>query len=90
MRGVWTTFMNTLCGLIILALLVIMGAVFHGCRMMLIEIYDPLSHLVVSRISLPHIIAYLIFFVVSNMAGLLATNRVIFLMVKYLQNPTSD
>jgi hypothetical protein len=82
--------MNTLCALIILTLLVIMGAVFHGCRMMLIEIYDPLSHLVVSRISLPHIIAYLLFFVFSNLAGLIATDRILAFMVNYLQNPTSD
>jgi small basic protein len=82
--------MNTLCAIIIIALLVIMGAIFHGCRMLLIEIYDPLSHLVVSSISLPHVIAYLLFFVISNLAGLIATNRILAFMVNYLQNPTSD
>jgi hypothetical protein len=75
--------------LIIVALLVIMGAVFYGCRMLLIAIYDPLSNLVVSRISLPHIISYLVFFVVIDLAAILATNRLIALMVR-LQNPPTD
>lgn len=72
-----------------MTLLVIMGAVFHGCRMLLIEIYDPLSAFVVNAISLPHMIAYLVFFFFIDLAAIIATDRIISLMVR-LQNPPTD
>jgi hypothetical protein len=81
--------MNTLCALIIITLLVIMGAVFYGCRMLLLAIYDPLSNLKVSSLSLPHIISYLVFFIVIDLAAIIATDRLISLMI-YLQNPPTD
>lgn len=80
---------NTLCAVIIITLLVIMGAVFHGCRMLLLTIYDPLSHIQTGSLSLPHIIAYLVFFIAADLAAILLTNRLISLMVR-LQNPPTD
>lgn len=72
-----------------MTLLVIMGGVFHGCRMLLIDIYDPLSSFVINAISLPHMIAYLVFFFVADLAAIIATDRIISLMVR-LQNPPTD
>lgn len=66
-----------------------MGAVFYGCRMMLLAIHDPMAALKISSLSLPHIVAYLVFFVVIDLAAIVATNRLISLMVR-LQNPPTD
>jgi hypothetical protein len=73
----------------ILALLVTVGAIFHGCRAILREIYDPLSNIMVDSISLPHVISYFIFFIIVDVLQFLLTDRIISLMV-YLQNPPSD
>ena len=69
---------------------VIIGAIFHGCRMFLLEIYEPLSSLTFNGIiSLPHIIAYLLFVVVEYLFRLILVKKIIKVMI-YLQNPPSD
>jgi len=75
--------------LIILTLLVAMGAIFYGCRCLLIGIYDSMSDAQFDYISIPHIIAYSIFFISSFVAQIFLTERIISLMV-WLQNPPSD
>lgn len=81
---------NLACCLIILILDIIIGAIFHGCRMFLLEIYEPLSDLTFNyMISLPHIIAYLLFVVVQYLFRLILVKKIIKVMI-YLQNPPSD
>lgn len=78
-----------MCFLLIVVLLVVLGAIFHGFRMFLLAIYDPLADFQIGgSLSLPHIIAYGLFFVVEEGFRLLV-NKVIDFMV-YLQNPPSD
>jgi hypothetical protein len=81
---------NLACCLIIVILDVIIGAIFHGCRMFLLEIYEPLSALTFNGIiSLPHIIAYLLFVVVEYLFRLILVKKIIKAMI-YLQNPPND
>jgi hypothetical protein len=57
--------------------------------MLLLAIFDPLSAYVVSFISIPHIISDIVFFFVADLAAIIATDRIISLMVR-LQNPPTD
>lgn len=64
-QGFATYMKNLVCFILIVVLLVILGAIFHGFRMMILEIFEPLSNYVFNdQISLPHIIGYLLFFIV--------------------------
>lgn len=70
-------------------MLVILGVIFFGFRMMLLEIYEPLSAYQLDGIlSLPHLIVYALFFIVEEGFRLVA-DKVIRLMI-YIQNPPSD
>lgn len=81
---------NLSCCLIIVILDVIIGAIFHGCRMFLLEIYEPLSWLTYHGIiSLPHILSYLLFVVIEYLFRLILVKKVIKVMI-YLQNPPND
>ncbi len=80
---------STLCALIMIAIISAMGGIFHGCRQILLNIYDPLSKFVVNSISLAHIISYVIYFLAAELLFLFATHHIISLMV-WLQNPPSD
>lgn len=71
-------------------LLVVLGAIFYGFRMMIVEIYEPLSKYVFEMlISLPHTIGYLLFFIFEEAFRFLLADKIIAFMV-YLQNPPSD
>lgn len=85
----WKLVKNIICFIIIAALLVAVGGIFYGCRMLLVRIYPSLASLVASFFSVPHLLAYLLFFLIVDMFRYLATDRVINLMV-LLQNPASD
>ena len=66
MRGVARVVSNFICLVLLLAVLVILGGIFHATRLFLIEIYPPLSFLALGRyLSVPHIIAYSFFFMVE-------------------------
>lgn len=81
---------NLICFLIIVTLAVILGAIFYGFRMMIIEIYDPLvEYVIVDTISLPHCIAYSLYFIFAEIFRLVLAEKIISVMV-YLQNPPSD
>jgi hypothetical protein len=71
-------------------LIVILGAIFFGFRMMILEIYEPLSKYTVGgAISLPHLIGYSLFYIVEEGFRMVLVSRIISFMV-YLQNPPSD
>lgn len=80
---------NAICGIIIGTLLVVMGAIFYGCRSLLLAITEPLHSFSTTGFSLPHVISYLIFFFIVDLLALLATDRIIRLLVR-LQNPPTD
>ena len=80
---------NIVCLLIISALLVVSGSIFYGCRMLLLSIYDRYASAKVSSISLPHLFAYLMFFVLMDLLRSLATDHIIDLLV-LIRNPPSD
>ena len=88
-RGFVHFLTNFICLIILCALLTALGGIFHGCRMLLVEIYEPLDHLVVEAISLPHLIAYSIFFIIEFLFNLLLSKRIIRAMT-WLKNPSSD
>lgn len=89
-QGYTSYLKNFVCFVLIGVLLVILGAIFHGFRMMILEIFDPLSAYIFNdQISLPHIIGYLLFFIVEEAFRFLLADKIIAFMV-YLQNPPSD
>lgn len=85
----WKLVKNIICLIIIGALLAAVGGIFHGCRMLLVRIYPSLAALVARFFSVPHLLSYLLFFLIVDIFRYLATDRIINLMV-LLQNPASD
>ena len=79
-----------MCFFMIVVLAIILGAIFYGFRMMILEIYEPLVDLVVvGTISLPHTISYALYFICAEIFRLILAEKIISVMV-YLQNPPSD
>jgi hypothetical protein len=87
--GLLIALKNFTCILIILAVIVMCGAIFHGCRMLLVSIYDQYYKLKVSSISFPHFFAYLVFFVIMDLLRSFATDNIIDFLI-YIKNPPSD
>jgi DMSO/TMAO reductase YedYZ heme-binding membrane subunit len=85
----WKIVKNIMCLIVLSALLVAVGAIFYGCRMFLLSIFEPLAGLQASFFSVPHLIAYLLFFLIIDVFRYLGTDRVINMLV-LLQNPASD
>jgi hypothetical protein len=81
--------LNLVCMTIILALLVASGAIFYGCRMLLVSIYEKYSNLNVSYISFPHFVSYIIFFVTMDLLRFFATDHIMEFLV-FLKNPPTD
>jgi len=70
-------------------MLVAIGGIFDGCRFILRSIYDPLIQYSANFLSLPHLIAYSIFFFIVKVVINLVAMPLINLMI-YMQNPPSD
>lgn len=88
-RGLLAVLKNLVCVVIILVLLVICGAIFQGCRMLLVGIYDQYYKLKFDSISFPHFFAYLLFFILMDLLRYFATDHIIDLLVQ-IKNPPSD
>lgn len=80
---------NVATFVILVALLVVVGAIFFGCRMFLLAIFDSMAGLTFQFFSVPHLLAYLLFFLFVDFFQALATDRVIKLLI-LLKNPASD
>ena len=78
-----------MCLIIILTLLVACGAIFHGCRMLLLSIYDKYYKLKFSSISFPHFFSYFLFFILMDLLRYFATDHIIDLLVQ-IKNPPTD
>ena len=80
--------------LIILILLLIIltgfGAFFHWVRMFLVQIYDPLSKIQVDYLSLPHVLAYSIFFLFIELFKLIVTDKLMQALVLFMNPPSYD
>ena len=63
-----TLFKNLILTILLLLDLMVYGGIFFGCRMFLVDIYDPLSNLIIFYISLPHILAYTPYFIFVELA----------------------
>ena len=72
-----------------MGLLTIVGVIFFGFRRMLVSIWAGMASLKAGFISIPHLIAYIMFFIFVDLFRYLATDRIIRLLVK-MHNPASD
>jgi hypothetical protein len=81
---------NLVCLVIIAGILTVIGAIFHGFRMMLLAIYQGMAELKVGFFSFPHILAYFFFFLIADLLTLLATDRIIRILIKFKNPPTDE
>ncbi len=80
---------NVFCIIVMAALLVAIGAIFYGCRMLLLSIFERYAGWRVSYLSFAHFFAYLIFFLSVDLLRMFATDHILRFLV-FLQNPPSD
>ena len=82
-------FKNLVSVVIIAALLVLMGLIFMGVRLMLVSFYDSWANLQSGFLSMPHFVAYLVFFLVVDVFRIMATDFIISQLI-VLRNPPTD
>ena len=71
-------------------LIVVFGAIFHGCRMFLLHIYNDLYALKRGDyFSFPHLLAYSIYLVVSEVFQRKMYFKIVNAMI-WIKNPSSD
>jgi hypothetical protein len=88
-RGAIVMLRNLACMFIFGMLIVCFGALFHGCRMFLLAIHEPLFFAQTDYFSLSHSVAYSIYLVVGDIFKLKLYGQVVDLML-LIKNPTSD
>ena len=70
-------------------MLTLLGLLFWGFRLMLITIYNGMAGLTVSFVSIPHLLAYFLFFLAVDLVNYLVLDKITSLLIK-IKNPPTD
>ncbi len=65
------------------------GAIFYGCRALLLQIQPSLYNMQGQYLSLSHILAYSIYFILGDIFKIKLYGKVVRLMI-WIKNPSSD
>jgi hypothetical protein len=80
---------NLACMPIFGVLIGIFAGLFHGCRMFLLQIHDPLYGYQGRYFSLSHLLAYSIYLIVGDIFKIQMYDKVVALLI-WIKNPSSD
>lgn len=80
---------NIACLMIFFLLILVFGALFHGCRLFLLSIYDGLYSLQGQYFSLSHLIAYSIYLIIGDIFKIKLYGKIVSFMI-YIKNASSD
>ena len=84
------TIFKSLVSLIVFGLIFfIMGLIFLGFRKMLISIFENMAGLQLGFLSFPHILSYMLFFLLVDLLRYLVIDKIIEWLIK-LKNPPTD
>ena len=78
---VWSIFMLVIWG--------VYGGVFFGCRMFLLEIFDSMAKNQVLFLSLPHLIAYSVYFIFVELVRIVIYRHLVRFLI-FFKDPASD
>ena len=88
-KGFFVFLRNSACLLIFATLAVFFGAVFHACRMFLVEIYNSFYSLQGRYFSVSHLLAYSIYLIIADIFKLQLYGKIVNGMI-WIKNPSSD